>query len=318
MRPLLSVPSAELRCHDSDRFIAALFAPSAQREDLFTLYAFAAALERVREPLAGHVRLQWWRDVVSSMTNNRLVTTAACGHPVVQALTPMIKRYRLDITDMLALVDAHVDVLDSLIPDTETLLTHVTATTDPLTRLSLTVLGGGMMWDAPLALTSGKVAVAATLVRWLRAVPQHVAQGRVFLPRDRLLAAGITPEELLVGQRPIGLATVAAEIAALATALLPTTRHIARPPPGLRPLLLPAITLTVNLARLRHSGFDLFKPRHAIARPPIVRLWLASLLGRYDWLQHRNGLITSNATLASTHTLFSEKSPSHRINATIE
>ncbi len=294
MTPFLSVTGAELRCHDYDRFVAALFSPSERREDLFTLYAFAAALGRVNGPLAGHLRLQWWRDVVR-ITKDRFATAAgACGHSIAESLTPVIKRYRLDIADMLALIDAHAEALDSIfMPNTEALLAHVAATTDPLTRLSLTLLGGGgpSLLAEPLALTGRKIAVAATFVRWLKAVPQNVAMGRIVLPRDRLRASGITPEGLLVGQRPTGLPKVAAEMAAVATALLPVTRDIVRPPPELIPLLLPAITITVDLARLRHSGFDLFHPRHTLARPPIMRLFLACLLGRYDWFQKRNGLL---------------------------
>ncbi len=291
MTRFLSVTGAELRFHDYDRFVTALFAPRERREALFTLYAFAAALGLVKGPFAGHLRLQWWREVVSTNKDCSTTTAVTCGHPVAESLTPVIKRYRLDIADMLALVDAHADALDSMfMPNTESLLAHVTAITDPLTRLSLTVLGGGT-GEESLALKGSKIAVAATLVRWLKAVPQNVAMGRIVLPLDRLRAAGITPEGLLIGQRPTGLATVVAEIAALATALLPGTRDIVRPPPEFIPLLLPAITITVDLARLRHSGFDLFNPRHALARPPLVRFFLACLLGRYDWFQNRNGMI---------------------------
>ena len=58
-----------VREEDRDRFLATLFAPARVRPALFALYAFdieiAHVAARVSEPLAGEVRLQWWRDVVT-------------------------------------------------------------------------------------------------------------------------------------------------------------------------------------------------------------------------------------------------------------
>ena len=57
-----------VRAHDKDRFLAALFAPREKRQALFSLYAFDIEIARIpviaRQPLAGEVRLQWWREVL--------------------------------------------------------------------------------------------------------------------------------------------------------------------------------------------------------------------------------------------------------------
>src|ERR1700674_3349771 len=54
---------------DKDRFLAGLFAHAEKRRDLFVLYAFNAEVAgvqgKVREPLAGEVRLQYWPDLVA-------------------------------------------------------------------------------------------------------------------------------------------------------------------------------------------------------------------------------------------------------------
>jgi len=81
-----------LREGDKDRFLATLFAPADKRGPLFALYAFnhevARVRETVREPLAGEVRLQWWRDAVASGGGE------ARAHPVAAALIDSIERFR--------------------------------------------------------------------------------------------------------------------------------------------------------------------------------------------------------------------------------
>src|ERR671936_425398 len=66
----LSPVAALVRRHDRDRFQTALFAPAARREALFALYAFnyeiARVRERVREPILGRIRLEWWRETIAA------------------------------------------------------------------------------------------------------------------------------------------------------------------------------------------------------------------------------------------------------------
>ena len=55
---------------DKDRYLASLFAPADKRRHLYALYAFNVEIARVREvirtPMAGEIRLQWWRDALNS------------------------------------------------------------------------------------------------------------------------------------------------------------------------------------------------------------------------------------------------------------
>ncbi len=74
-----------VRAQDKDRYLAALFAPADQRGALFALYAFnaevAAVRDRVREPMAGEIRLQWWRDALNGERGGR-----GSANPVAAAL----------------------------------------------------------------------------------------------------------------------------------------------------------------------------------------------------------------------------------------
>lgn len=88
---------------DKDRFLATLFAPASCRSDLLTLYAFdvetAAVAHRVRDPVAGEIRLQWWHDALSR-------DGGAAGHPVVDALSALLRRHDIDRGIVLELIDA--------------------------------------------------------------------------------------------------------------------------------------------------------------------------------------------------------------------
>src|SRR5262249_6534606 len=80
---------ATLRKADYDRYLAAMLAPSSAQPYLFALYAsnyeVARIAEGVREPMAGHIRLQWWRDAIEGA-----YARSPLPHPVVQSLADMI------------------------------------------------------------------------------------------------------------------------------------------------------------------------------------------------------------------------------------
>ena len=70
-----------IREGDPDRYFATLFAPVALRPHLFALYAFSLTVARVREaaanPMAGEIRLQWWRDAIGTGVGGEVVD--GCG-----------------------------------------------------------------------------------------------------------------------------------------------------------------------------------------------------------------------------------------------
>ncbi len=77
--------AALVREADRDRYLATLFAPAAQRNALFALYAFNVEITRVRdlarEPMPGEIRLQWWREALTGEREGE-----AAAHPVAAAL----------------------------------------------------------------------------------------------------------------------------------------------------------------------------------------------------------------------------------------
>jgi phytoene synthase len=102
-----------------ERYWASLYAPAAKRDALYALYAFDHEISRigsaVREPMAGEIRLQWWREVLEGKRGEE-----AAAHPVAAALLKAIADYQLPASRLLAAVDAHSsDLYDEPLADFE-------------------------------------------------------------------------------------------------------------------------------------------------------------------------------------------------------
>src|SRR5712691_11586453 len=105
-----------VRAGDKDRYLASLFAPADRRRHLHALYAFNLEIARVRElarePMAGEVRLQWWREAIAGARPGE-----AGAHPVAAALLDAMVRHELPATTLLDLIEARAfDLYDDPMP----------------------------------------------------------------------------------------------------------------------------------------------------------------------------------------------------------
>ncbi|MFZ5691566.1 MAG: phytoene/squalene synthase family protein [Pseudomonadota bacterium] len=144
---------------DKDRFLATLFAPSSRRADLFALYAFdaetAAVAQRVRDPVAGEVRLQWWHDALAA-------NDGASGHPVADAMHRVLQRHGIAVSDALDLVDARRRALYPADSVTEAEIElSASETAGAIVRMAVQILGGLPGEAARLAAHHAGVVVAA-------------------------------------------------------------------------------------------------------------------------------------------------------------
>jgi len=94
-----------VRAHDKDRYLASLFAPADRRPYLFALYAFALELARVKmlvkEPMAGAIRLQWWREAIEGLRAEE-----AAANPVMSALQDAARQTGVSLAPLTAAVEA--------------------------------------------------------------------------------------------------------------------------------------------------------------------------------------------------------------------
>jgi len=238
------------RAQDRDRWLAALFAPEPARPHLHALTAFNYEVGRlreiVREPLAGEMRLTWWRDALKQ--------GGASGHPVALALLATIANFGLPV----ALFENHLaarqfDLYDDPIPSLNDLEGYCGETASSLFQLAALILAEGA--DVGAADASGHSGVAYGITGHLRALPLTSARGQVFLPRDILERRGVSPDDLRARRAGPGLAAALRELCDIARSHLAEAQtRIASLPASVAPAYAPLAFLPAYLARLERAA----------------------------------------------------------------
>jgi phytoene synthase len=249
-----------VRTGDRDRYLATLYAPEDKRAALFSLYAFnveiAAVRDRIREPMPGEIRLQWWRDVIASGEE-------AAGHPIAAALNVTIARYGLPKAAFENYLEARVfDLYDDPMPSRTDLEGYCGETASVLIQLAMMVLDTR---HAPhFAELAGRAGCAQAITGLLLLMPLHRARGQCFVPADILAAAGSSPEEFVTGDGGSGGERAAAAMIALAREHLAAFEEGARElPAAVRPAFLPLALSGAYLERMERRGSS---PLRATAR----------------------------------------------------
>lgn len=260
----LSYAAEQVRQFDHDRFLTAIFAPARTREHLFALYAFnieiAKTREVVTESLIGRMRLQWWRDAL-----DRLYGGESIAHEVARPLGEAIRERRLDRGAFDRLIDAReADLDDRAPPDLAALEAYAAATAAPLLELAIQATGGIDVGHE----ASHAVGTAWALTGLIRALPFHLRQRRLYLPQDRLDAAGVRVGRLFDLKPDPGLSEVVRGVGGRALAYLDDGRRRLRsvPRPHRSPLLLGELA-RLYLADLRKVGWNPFAPEIGRGRP---------------------------------------------------
>jgi phytoene synthase len=228
--------------HDPDRHVATFFAPAAKQRALTALYAFDRELahigEAVREPMAGHVRLAWWREQLAAIYEGRPPAS-----PTGRALKHTIEAHELPRALFDAAVDARaLDLDEAPFAHEAALEAHADATTGNIMRLALRVLGLGDCADE----AARHAAIAMAYASHARDFPVFAKLRRCRLPLTWLADERINQEDVFA-----------------ATAMTPAlTRIAARAATRTK-----AARAAVNAARFRLSAMPALSPA-TLARVP--------------------------------------------------
>lgn len=260
----LSPLAAELRIQDPDRYLTTLFAPAENRPALFALYAFdheiAKVRRLVREPMAGLVRLQWWRDALDGIEKDDVVP-----HPVVHALH-QAKRC-LDRQLLLRAIDGRERELEGAPPsDMDRLERHLAATGGSIVEAAAVVLGGT---DRKVGATVEKVGLAVAALELLSWLGKEATERPLWLPRALLDRHDVSAEASLDGDGQGKIETARKDLAGWAREQLAIARNQRTMlPRWLLPALFPG-----TLADIRLRDVISGRQRPAIAGAPIRLLW---------------------------------------------
>ncbi|MFK7764887.1 MAG: squalene/phytoene synthase family protein [Roseobacter sp.] len=189
---------------DPDRFAAVMASPLAARYTLFPLYAFSIEVSRApwvtQEPMIAEMRLQWWRDALEEIANGAAVRR----HEVVTPLTRV-----LDVEDA-RLLDRMVaarrwDIYKDAFEDAAHFNRYIEETAGILIQVAARALARQGSCQETLSSAAEeavlKLGQAHGFARFLQAIPDLEARGRVPLVDGRVEAISARAEEVL-GQCP--------------------------------------------------------------------------------------------------------------------
>jgi phytoene synthase len=258
------------RDHDRDRWLAGLFAPADARLHLYALTAFSYEVGRlrdiVREPLAGEMRLEWWRDALAGAGRDE-----AAGNPVAAAMIDTIQRFNLPRQAFDGLLSARAfDLYDDPMPNLNDLEGYCGETCSLLFRFAALILGQGR--DPGGADAAGHAGVAYAMVGLMRALPLTSARGQVYLPVDILARHGASREDIVARRDSPGLRSALAELRSLARGHLHAARNlICNAPSEIAAAFLPLATLPLYLAKMEQKRYLPFET--IVEAPQWRRQW---------------------------------------------
>ena len=254
---------ALLRSDDRDAWLAALLAPASARPYLHALGAFTLEVglvrSRVKQAIAGEIRLQWWQDVVDGGR-----AAEATAHPVAAALLATIDRAALPRAPFGDMLDAlRLNLYDEPPADLGALERRLAATRAIPIRLAARALGGGGASD-PAADDAGIAIGLADLLDDLR------GGHRPLLPAALLARHGATQEDVAAARDTPGVRAVVADLRSAARARLAALRAKRKTLGDAGPAFLRAALVEPRLRR-GEGATDPFTPVAAL--PQWRRQW---------------------------------------------
>jgi phytoene/squalene synthetase len=110
---------------DRDRFLQSLFVPEPARSELLTLVALDVELRRIHknvsEEMIGHIRYAWWYEKIEALYESKQTP----GHPVLEALAPLISLGYLPQPALLAFIETYRAHFPELPHDSDARLDHL-------------------------------------------------------------------------------------------------------------------------------------------------------------------------------------------------
>lgn len=263
-----------VRERDRDRFLAALFAPAEQRQHLFALYAFDLEISRVpdavREPMAGEIRLQWWRDVIAGER-----TGEAQANPVAAALLDTLRYHPISTEALRRAIDAReFDLVGSPMTTRAALDEYLDDTFGVAMAAAAAVLEPGQDF-AEASRAGGR---ASGIVKLLQNIGRDAARGRLFVPLDLLAKHEVHTASVFAAEASSGFLATLEELCVEAE----KCHRSLQVSPVLQsavPAFLIAALVPASIARIRRTSDPFRTPMELSAIRSQFLLWRAARRG---------------------------------------
>ncbi len=251
--------------------------PKAERDAMFAVYAFCRAVDDIADDIEGttaerRAGLASWRADIDSLY--------AGGPPGKAALVKTaVAQFGLAREDFHAVIDGMAMDIDDTIraPDAATLDLYCDRVASAVGRLSVRIFGMTGSAATDLAHHLGR---ALQLTNILRDIDEDAEIGRLYLPREHLVAHGIVGDDPLAVAADARLDAVCREVAALAHEHYAAADEVLvhRPQGHLfAPRLMSAVYAT-TLKRMERTGWHTPRTRTKLGKRAllwtVMRVWL--------------------------------------------
>ena len=263
----MSAPAAPAA--GSSFYTAMRILPHEKREAMFAVYGFCRAVDDIaddRGPEGAADRLaalDRWRADIAAMC-------AGQAPPHLRALSEATRRYNLAREDFDAVIDGMAMDAEGDIraPDWATLDLYCDRVASAVGRLSVRIFG---LPEAPGVALAHNLGRALQLTNILRDIDEDAAQGRLYLPREALAAAGVKTDDPLRAAADPKLAQACVAVAERARAHFDKAQSImgAAPRAAVKAPQLMAAAYGSILDRMVRQGFA---PPRQRAKPSRLRL----------------------------------------------
>jgi phytoene synthase len=245
--------------------------PPDRRHAMYAIYAFCRIVDDIADdegPLDPKIfLLAQWRDRIAGLYRG------VAEDAVTRVLLRAVQKFDLREQDFLHVIDGmQMDAGDPIVaPDLATLDFYCDRVAAAVGRLSVRAFGDASEAADRVAFSLGR---ALQLTNILRDVAEDAARGRLYLPREWLMEAGVPLDATRALADP-GLARVCARVAALAheyfraawQAMAACDRR------AMKPARLMGATYAAILARLERRGWARAEER--VSLPKWQKIWLA-------------------------------------------
>lgn len=181
--------------HSKSFFAASGLLPEEKRSAVRALYAFCRTVDDIVDEVElkkdRDFELDYWRNIVQT-------ASASTDDPVSAAWADTLARYHIPRHYALQLIDGVArDLCQSRYQTFEDLATYCYGVASTVGLMSMYIVGFKSQEAVPYAI---KLGVALQMTNILRDVGEDYRNGRLYLPREELLAHGIREEDIAAGR----------------------------------------------------------------------------------------------------------------------
>ncbi|KAH7913400.1 isoprenoid synthase domain-containing protein [Hygrophoropsis aurantiaca] len=252
-----------VRKHDYEGFLTSQVYPKHKQGGYFAIKAFYIELAMIQESVSnvtlGQMRMQFWRDAIKDISNNR-----PPRHPIALALYETSQSAQLQPYHFKRIIDARESELSAPAHLTvDSLTSHAESTASTFFYLSLALLS---LSSSTLTHAASHLGIAQSLSTLIRALPFHTSKGRMVIPAEITARHGVNQQHIFTEQRPSkGLEDATFDFATVANDHLITARDMfketgGKVPQEAIPVFSAAIPVASFLRRLEKANFNAFDP----------------------------------------------------------